>query len=151
MNRLDRAIRVLRNLPKMATMLENRTGMTTPEALRNRALNNIDIIKKYRGRPDSVDAYMKEAWEIYIRLQKILGAEFFVDNDEHFPDRTVSLDILASPNIRSGGLGFRHVNWDAEFMMAKPKGHKRINPFWNPSSGKRDKYGRLLNLEDSDY
>ena len=46
----------------MATMLENRTGMTTPEALRNRALNNIDIIKKYRGRPDSVDAYMKESW-----------------------------------------------------------------------------------------
>lgn len=142
---------VLRNLPKMATVLESRTGMHTPESLRNRALDSIRIIRKYRGKPKKVDACIREAWEIYARLQKILGAEFFVDNNEHFPNRTVSLDVLASPNIRSGGLGFRHVNWDAEFMMAKPKGHRRMNPFWNPTSGKRDENGILLNLEDSDY
>ena len=151
MNRLERAIRVLRNLPAMAIMTQNRTGMNTADDLRNRALKSIDIIRKYKGQPQKVDEYITEAWEIYKRLQNLLGSQFFVDNDEQFPDRTVSLEMLASPNLRSGGLGFRHVNWDAEFMMAVPKGHKQHNPYYNPASGKRDKNGVLLDLMDSDY
>jgi len=84
-------------------------------------------------------------------LQNLLGSQFFVDNNENDPNRTVSLEVLASPNLRSGGMGFRHVNWDAEFMMAVPKGQKEHNPYYNPTSGKRDKNGILLDLMDSDY
>jgi len=145
MNRLDRAMNVMRNLPKMAIMTEQKTGM------RNRALKAIDIIRKYKGQPKKVDAYIKESWEIYQRLQNLMGSQFFSDNDHHNPDRTVSMEVLSSPNVRSGGMGFRHVNWDAEFMMAVPKGHKQHNPYWNPSGGKRDKNGILLDLADSDY
>ena len=36
-------------------------------------------------------------------------------------------------------------------MMAVPKGHKQHNPYYNPTSGKRDKNGVLLDLMDSDY
>ena len=151
MNRLDRAMHVMRNLPKMAIMTEQKTGMQTGDDLRNRALKAIDIIRKYKGQPKKVDAYIKEAWEIYQRLQNLIGSQFFTDNTHDHPDRTVSMEMLSSPNVRSGGMGFRHVNWDAEFMMAVPKGHKQHNPYWNPSGGKRDKRGVLLDLMDSDY
>ena len=148
MDRLDRAMRVLRNLPAHAAATQNRTGQIAKDDLRNRALKAIDIISKYNKQPRKVDRYIKEAWAIYKRLQNLVGPEFFVDNTTDNPDRTTG---LASPNVRSGGTGFRHVNWDAEFMMAVPKGHKQHNPYWNPTSGRRDKNGVLLDLMDSDY
>ena len=73
MNRLDRAMNVMRNLPRMAIMTEQKTGMQTADDLRNRALKAIDIIRKYKGQPQKVDAYIKESWEIYQRLQNLLG------------------------------------------------------------------------------
>ena len=141
-------MRVLRNLPAHAVATQNRTGQIAKDDLRNRALKAIDIISKYNKQPRKVDRYIKEAWAIYKRLQNLVGPEFFVDNTTDNPDRTTG---LASPNVRSGGTGFRHVNWDAEFMMAVPKGHKQHNPYWNPTSGRRDKNGVLLDLMDSDY
>ena len=148
MDRLDRAMRVLRNLPAHAVATQNRTGQIAKDELRNRALKAIDVISKYNKQPRKVDRCIKEAWAIYKRLQNLVGPEFFVDNNTDNPDRTTG---LASPNVRSGGTGFRHVNWDAEFMMAVPKGHKQHNPYWNPTSGRRDKNGVLLDLMDSDY
>ena len=141
-------MRVLRNLPAHAVATQNRTGQVAKDDLRNRALKAIEIISKYNKQPKKVDRYIKEAWAIYKRLQNLVGPEFFVDNNTDNPDRTTG---LASPNVRSGGTGFRHVNWDAEFMMAVPKGHKQHNPYYNPTSGKRDKNGVLLDLMDSDY
>ena len=141
-------MRVLRNLPAHAVATQNRTGQIAKDELRNRALKAIDVISKYNKQPRKVDRCIKEAWAIYKRLQNLVGPEFFVDNNTDNPDRTTG---LASPNVRSGGTGFRHVNWDAEFMMAVPKGHKQHNPYYNPTSGKRDKNGVLLDLMDSDY
>lgn len=146
-DRLDRAMRVLRNLPALAVATQRRTGQAAGDDIRNRAIKSIDVIRKCRGNKRRVDRCMREAWTIYRRLQNLTGADFFVDNNNDDPKRTVTL----APEMYSGGLGFRHVNWDAEFLMAMPKRHEQYNPFWNPSSGKRDKYGRLLNLEDSDY
>ena len=147
MDRLDRAMRVLRNLPNHAVALQKNTGLVSKDSIRNRAIRSIEVIKKYRGDKRKADRCMREAWHIYRRLQNIIGNDFFVDNNSDDPYRTISL----APDIYSGGLGFRHINWDAEFLMAMPKGHEQHNPFWNPGSGKRDEYGRLLNLEDSDY
>ena len=151
MDRLDRAMRVLRNLPAHAVATQNRTGQIAKDELRNRALKAIDVISKYNKQPKKVDRCIKEAWAIYKRLQNLVGPEFFVDNNTDNPDRTTSIDGLTSPNVRSGGTGYRHVNWDAELMMAVPKGHKKHDPYWNPSGGKRDKNGVLLDLMDSDY
>ena len=151
MDRLDRAMKVLRNLPAHAVSSKNRTGQVNADNIRNRALQAIDIIRKFRKRPKTVDAYIEEAWQIYKRLQNLVGPEFFFDNTTPNPNRTISIDTMQSPNVRSGGMGFRHVNWDAEFMMAVPKGRKEYNPYYNPTSGKRDKNGVLLDLMDSDY
>ena len=151
MDRLDRAMRVLRNLPAHAVATQNRTGQIAKDELRNRALKAIDVISKYNKQTKKVDRCIKEAWAIYKRLQNLVGQEFFVDNNTDNPDRTTSIDGLTSPNVRSGGTGYRHVNWDAELMMAVPKGHKKHDPYWNPSGGKRDKNGVLLDLMDSDY
>ena len=151
MDRLDRAMRVLRNLPAHAVATQNRTGQIAKDELRNRALKAIDVISKYNKQTKKVDRCIKEAWTIYKRLQNLVGQEFFVDNNTDNPDRTTSIDGLTSPNVRSGGTGYRHVNWDAELMMAVPKGHKKHDPYWNPSGGKRDKNGVLLDLMDSDY
>ena len=151
MDRLDRAMRVLRNLQAHAVATQNRTGQIAKDELRNRALKAIDVISKYNKQPKKVDRCIKEAWAIYKRLQNLVGPEFFVDNNTDNPDRTTSINGLTSPNVRSGGTGYRHVNWDAELMMAVPKGHKKHDPYWNPSGGKRDKNGVLLDLMDSDY
>ena len=144
-------MRVLRNLPAHAVATQNRTGQIAKDELRNRALKAIDVISKYNKQTKKVDRCIKEAWTIYKRLQNLVGQEFFVDNNTDNPDRTTSIDGLTSPNVRSGGTGYRHVNWDAELMMAVPKGHKKHDPYWNPSGGKRDKNGVLLDLMDSDY
>ena len=144
-------MRVLRNLPAHAVATQNRTGQIAKDELRNRALKAIDVISKYNKQPKKVDRCIKEAWAIYKRLQNLVGPEFFVDNNTDNPDRTTSINGLTSPNVRSGGTGYRHVNWDAELMMAVPKGHKKHDPYWNPTGGKRDKNGVLLDLEDSDY
>ena len=151
MNRVDRAMQVLRNLPRMAVTTAEKTGMIPKDELRNRALRAINTIKKSKDDRRKVDKYMREAWVIYQRLQNLAGGDFFTDNTENNPNRTRSISELTSPNVRSGGMGYRHVNWDSEFMMAVPKDHDEHNPFWNPGSGRRDKNGVLLDLEDSDY
>ena len=147
MGRLERAIKTLRNLPKEAVATRRRTAQMGADDLRNRAMKSIDIIKKHKGNKRRVDKYMQEAWQIYQRLQNLVGTEFFVDNYNKNPDRTITLQ----PYMYSGGLGYRHVNWDAEFLMAMPKGYEKYNPFWQPTSGKRDENGVLLDLMDSDY
>lgn len=151
MDRADKAINVLRNLPKMAVATAEKTGMMPSDTLRNRALDAIDTLKKTKTDKRKVDRYIREAWRIYQRLQNLTGAEFFSDNTEHDPKRTQSTEELSSPAVRSGGLGYRNVNWDSAFMMATTKGRRENNPFWNPNSGKRDENGVLLSLEDSDY
>jgi len=151
LNRVDRAMQVLRNLPKMAGATAEKTGAIPKDELRNRALRAIDTIKKSRGDKRKIDKYIREAWSIYQRLQNLMGSDFYVDNTENNPNRTENISGLLSPHIYSGGLGYRHINWDSEFMMAVPKDEKDYNPFWNPTSGRRDKDGVLLDLADSDY
>ena len=151
MDRADKAINVLRNLPKMAVTTAEKTGMMPAEELRNRALRAIETLKKCGSDKRKVDRYIREAWRIYQRLQNLTGSHFFDDNTEHFPMRTQSTEDLPSPNVRSGGLGYRSVNWDSSFMMATTRSNEKKDPFWNPTSGKRDENGVLLDLMDSDY
>jgi len=151
LNRVDRAMNVLRNLPRMAVTTAEKTGAIPKDELRNRALRAINTIKRSHDDKRKVDRYMREAWVIYKRLQNLSGSDFFADNTENNPTRNQSLSESLSPNVRSGGLGYRHVNWDSEFMMAVPKGQDDYNPFWKPGSGRRDKNGVLLDLVDSDY
>ena len=151
MSRVDKAMVVLRNLPRMAVTTAEKTGMIPKDELRNRALRAINTIKKSHEDKRKIDKYIREAWVIYRRLQNLVGGDFFSDNTENNPNRTRSISELTSPNVRSGGMGYRHVNWDSEFMMAVPKDKDEYTPYWNPGSGRRDKNGVLLDLMDSEY
>ena len=73
MNRVDRAMQVLRNLPRMAVTTAEKTGMIPKDELRNRALRAINTIKKSHEDKRKVDKYMREAWVIYKRLQNLVG------------------------------------------------------------------------------
>ena len=39
---------------------------------------------------------------------------------------------ISSPHLYAGGLGYRHVNWDAEYLMAVDGSERHHNPYWNP-------------------
>ena len=47
-----------------------------------------------------------------------------------------------SPEIYSGGLGFKHVNWDSNYLMAQPKS-RHDNPYWRPENAKRAGEGMI--------
>ena len=38
----------------------------------------------------------------------------------------------SAPDLYAGGLGYRHVNWDAEYLMAVDGSERHHNPYWNP-------------------
>ena len=39
---------------------------------------------------------------------------------------------ISSPHLYAGGLGYRHVNRDAEYLMAVDGSERHHNPYWNP-------------------
>ena len=116
MNRLDRAMNVMRNLPKMAIMTEQKTGMQTSEDLRNRALKAIDIIRKYKGLDVFLNALNKleknvsdkinilivgECYESYEKYKKIcqnsnISIKWF---NEYIPDDKISIYFSASDYV----------------------------------------------------
>jgi len=47
-----------------------------------------------------------------------------------------------TPEVYSGGLGFKHVNWDSNYLMAQPKrGHD--NTYWRPDNAKKAGEGMI--------
>ena len=40
---------------------------------------------------------------------------------------------ISSPHLYAGGLGYRHVNWDAEYLMAVDGSERHHNPYWIPN------------------
>ena len=42
-----------------------------------------------------------------------------------------------SAEVYSGGLGFKHVNWDSNYLMAQPKQRGHDNPYWRPDNAKK--------------
>ena len=60
MSRVDKAMIVLRNLPRMAVTTAEKTGMIPKDELRNRALRAINTIKKSHEDKRKVDKYMRE-------------------------------------------------------------------------------------------
>ena len=144
---LDRAMRKLSNLPKLATATMRRSGRVELDTLMNRALKHIGVIKLYKEPKARVDRYMREAWKIYRRLQRMRDyPQYFVDNRRHNPERTASIEEVLWSGTQHG---YTHIRWDSKAFMAVPKDHQDENMWfrtrWPPW------YNINSNLEDTDY
>ena len=166
---VDSSMSVIRNLPKYLKASHAREGSAAKDYALNRCLNHIERINKVGRGFDGLEKslMMREAWDIYFELAKFEcdeRADFNPHREHQLTARHDSLDSdivadgyaveVASPEVYSGGLGYRHVNWDSSYMMAVPKG-KQLNPFWRPDDP-RNKVGTkehhaMLSLEESGY
>jgi len=156
--RIEKSMRVIRNLPKEAAAAQRRQkphNAVPKEWLSNRCLRHIERIKKITAVDTKTKApILEEAWGIYLDLQEFDPKE---GETLHWRPaiRDVSLESLSTldedgvtipasdllmedgvmetsaPDIHSGGLGYRHVNWDAEYLMAVTGTDRHHNPFWN--------------------
>ena len=144
---LDRAMRKLETLPKMAIAMLRQSSRIELEALMNRALKYIHVIRLYEEPKAKVDRYMRKSWGIYKRLQRMRDyPQYFVDNRRNDPERTQSIEEVMWSGTQHG---YTHIRWDAKALMAVPKDGQHENmwfrttwPLW---------YNIKSNLEDTDY
>ena len=143
------SVKVIENLPKYLKASYMREGSVAKEYALNRCLNHIERISKVRNL-ENKEGLLKRLWGIYFQLQDFEADErqdfnvhrelpLMVDHEEIEGDTVVEGVAVDtdSPNIYSGGLGYRHVNWDSAFLMAMPKGSVRKDTFWNEEEAKK--------------
>jgi hypothetical protein len=140
-DQIKRSLTIIRNLPKHCVATNRRTGTASVEKAMNSCLDQVEKIKK-QGNSKRVDKALVEAWRIYLQLQKLARTvrEPFADNYDMRPDRTESIEDrgLQGPNIRSHGLGYRSVDWNAKLLMATHDSRKPFaNPFWNEKEARK--------------
>ena len=170
------SMQVIRNLPVYLASSYRRQGTAPKDYAMNRCLKHIERITRTRDFSNKKNLswdkreLLKEAWGIYFKLQDFNNSERQDYNPTREscihdipPDEMEELDIILQgspvdvdgPEIYAGGLGYRHMNWDSAFFMAKPVGHKRHNPYWQPERP-RNKVGTpehkaMISLEESGY
>ena len=163
---LESPMKTIRNLPNEAgtAQKKSKNGTVPKDSLLNRCLKLIELLRN-RIPKDERDNHplLKEAWDVYFFLQNF---EPKVGERQHWRpgEREVHLQDLdeddleelgsravdyKSPEIYSGGLGFKHVNWDSNYLMAQPK-HGHDNPYWRPDNAKRAGEG-LMEMRELGY
>ena len=156
--RIAKSASVIGNLPDaMSTYQRLNKDHTVPfEALLTRCVTHIRIVRRFapldpeQPPRTEVEKYavktLRQAYKTYEFLQNFKPR---VGERQHWNPHTkeFSLDAMetdedgeytllehgvvetSAPDLYSGGLGYRHVNWDAEYLMAQPKG-KHPNLYW---------------------
>jgi len=138
----DRAMQVLRNLPKTAVATYRHQKEVALDNLMDRAVKAIQIISRIEtansGRRGKIDKYMIEAWKVYRRLLALYGTipQKFADNSHHFPRRS---QPLASKHMA-------RVNWGS--LAAPPKDHKSFDPYWNEKEAKKIRPVKVYTKEE---
>tara|TARA_R110002020_G_scaffold43383_2_gene126158 strand:+ start:325 stop:918 length:594 start_codon:yes stop_codon:yes gene_type:complete len=169
--RIEKSMQVIGNLPTYleASYLRSHDNSIPKEYALNRCLKHIESIQSARAEGKEAKAKaeaLEQAWKIYLKLQNFQPRSG--ERLDYNPQREVSLDNLgslddlqeegtveiSSPDLYSGGLGYRNVNWKAEYLMAQPKG-KHADSYWRPDLP-RNKPGtkehrEMLSLEESGY
>lgn len=159
---IKRSMEVIRNLPGYleASRVKSHDGSMPKDYAMNRCLNHIEKINRIAG--DEKTPYLREAWGVYMDLQNFdsPGGERqdfeeyrevhmdSMDEDELWTDG-VTVET-SSPDVYSGGLGYKHVNWDSAYLMAKPKGGIN-NPYWRPENAKKAGEGGLRQEDGEIY
>lgn len=112
----NRALRILRNLPKRLVATLRHQAEVEIDSLMASALKAITILSRSK---ETTDKMMVEAWEIYSHLQKLSGkvANKFLDNDHNNPLRVESSEHR--PSIKS-------VDWNKFYNS----GNKPFNQYY---------------------
>jgi len=89
-----RALRILKNLPKRLVATVRHQADVEVDSLMNSALKAMKILSRS---PSVSDKTMMQAWDIYLKLQKMSGkvAHKFLDNDHNKPVRVESSSVRA--------------------------------------------------------
>jgi len=87
-----RALRILKNLPKRLVATVRHQADVEVDSLMNSALKAMKVLSRS---PSVSDKTMVQAWDIYLKLQKMSGkvAHKFLDNDHNKPVRVESSSI----------------------------------------------------------
>ena len=156
---IESSMRTIRNLPKEASVSQKKgkNGTIPKESLLNRCLRQVERLSKQIPSEERKDhPLLKEAWDVYFFLQNfhpIVGesqhwrpGEREVYLEDMNPDLMEELGSRAvesnTAEVYSGGLGFKHVNWDSNYLMAQPK-HGHDNPYWRPDNAKKAGEGMI--------
>ena len=138
----DRAMQVLRNLPKMAVATYRHQKEVALDAIMDRAVKAIQIVSRIEtanaGRRGKIDKYMVEAWKVYRRLLSLYDTipQKFSDNSHHFPLRT---QPMATKRMA-------RVNWNS--LAAPPKDHKPFDPYWNEKEARKVRLVKVYTKEE---
>lgn len=152
--KMNRAMDVVRNIPNYmeASRLKSHDGSTPKDYAVNRCLKAICVIQSFGPGKDEdpkdeveerAQSLLEEAWPIYVDATKFGAAGG--ERQDYNPSREVHYHSMSegdlwiddgevhtsSPDVHSGGLGFKHVNWDSNYLMAKPKGGM-ADSYWRP-------------------
>lgn len=89
-----RALRILKNLPKRLVATVRHQADVEVDSLMNSALKAMKVLSRS---PSVSDKTMVQAWDIYLKLQKMSGkvAHKFLDNDHNKPVRVESSSVRA--------------------------------------------------------
>ena len=152
-NKIEKLLEGIRNLPKeaVAHQVKSRDHTVPKDSLLNRCLANIEAITHLIPKDEREGSSVLEAaWEVYMDLQNFKPA---VGESQHWRPgtREFSLDSYdeealviddgevietSSADVYSGGLGYKHVNWDSSYLMAQPKGGHNY-PYWRADNAKK--------------
>jgi hypothetical protein len=147
-NRIKRSLEVLRNLPRYleASRARSHDHSIPLDSARNRCLKQIEVIQGTNSR-HKVKA-LEEAWQIYLDLQDFKAPSG--ERQDYNPRREISLNSLpenslwvdgrgspddTSSEVHSGGLGFKHVNWDSAYLIGKAK-RNPVGGYWRKENDK---------------
>jgi len=142
---IEKSMSVILNLPNYLKASYVREGSAAKDYAMNRCLKHIELLQsaKWWSREPEVskDSLLKEAWETYIRLQDFTGDE----RQDYNTQRTISLDNInidglhehgivssSSSDVRSGGLGYRSVNWKSAYFDPEHTGESRLGSYFRP-------------------
>ena len=154
--KMGKLLRTIQNTEKEAIVTRKKTGWFDKDRIQNRITANIGRMRSLAVPEKKKQAAIVRAFAVYLNVQGMN------DKNEVRDERKVPLkEVLdytinkfdpqvdnPSPEVYSHGRGYATVNWK-HIYVRKEKPH--LGGFWNPVSGRRDKHGRLLLLEDSDY
>ena len=146
----EKQMSVIRNLPSYLKASYAREGSAAKDYAMNRCLKQISRIQGALVIPKAdKDSLLREAWEIYMDLQDWVGDE----RQDYNALRSTSLDDInvdglhehgivqlevdsSSPDVRSGGLGYRAVNWKTAYLDPANTSDSNLGSYWRPTKAK---------------
>lgn len=150
-------VRHVKGIERDCIIKRKKQGWFDKETYLHRIINNIGRLRQL-GVPElEKKTALARCWKVYLDVQGMddkneVRDERKVDFNEVFDYTANTFDPQAVehtlPDVRAHGRGFAMVNWNSIYLS---KARKDLGHWWNPVSGKRDKHGCLLLLEDSEY